>query len=85
MTKYDKQFKSSVVAQYLRGDGGYRSIANKHGLGYGMVRRWVLAFQARAVRLPSRAASLLAPANRLLSRRPQAPPLPEPALPSLAQ
>lgn len=46
MTKYDELFKSSVVAQYLNGEGGYRSIARKHGLECGMVRRWILAFRA---------------------------------------
>jgi transposase len=46
MTKYDEQFKVTVVQQYLSGKAGYKTIANEYGLAYGMVRRWVGWFQA---------------------------------------
>jgi transposase len=46
MTKYDEQFKTALVQQYLTGADGYKSIAKRHGLDHGMFRRWVLAFRA---------------------------------------
>ena len=47
MTKYDEQFKLTVVQQYLSGKGGgYTTIAHKYGLSDGLVRRWVAWFQA---------------------------------------
>lgn len=46
MTKYDEQFKLTVVQQYLSGDAGYKAIAGEHGISYGMLRRWVGWFQA---------------------------------------
>jgi transposase len=46
MTKYDEQFKSALVQQYLSGGGGYKAIAKQHGLDHGMFRRWVLTFRA---------------------------------------
>ena len=46
MTKYDEQFKLSIVRQYLDKQGGYKTVAMAHGLSYGMVRRWVKWFEA---------------------------------------
>lgn len=47
MSKYDKQFKQSVVDSYLRGaDGGYEAVAQLFGIDHSMVRRWVKFFQA---------------------------------------
>jgi transposase len=41
MTKYNEQFKLSVVQQYLSGTAGYKLIGQLHGLDYSMVKRWV--------------------------------------------
>lgn len=49
MTKYDEQFKLSVVQQYLSGMGGYKFLAKQHGLDHEALRRWVLAFGAHGV------------------------------------
>jgi len=49
MTKYDEQFKLSVVQKYLDGLGGYKAIAKQHGLDHELFRRWVLRFQAHGV------------------------------------
>jgi transposase len=49
MTKYDEQFKLSVVQQYLDGAGGYKAIAKQHGLDHAMFRRWVLRFRAHGI------------------------------------
>jgi len=46
MTKYDERFKLSVVQQYLDQQGGYKTLALKHGLAHSMVRRWVERFRA---------------------------------------
>ena len=45
MAKYDEQFKLAIVRQYLDGQGGYKTVANQHGLCHGMVRRWVKWFE----------------------------------------
>lgn len=47
MTKYDERFKLSVVQQYLDGEGGYKTLAHRHGLVQSLVRRWVQRFQLR--------------------------------------
>jgi transposase len=49
MTKYDEQFKASVVRQYLEGVEGFKALAKRHSLDYGMVRRWVALFRAHGV------------------------------------
>lgn len=49
MTKYNEQFKLSVVQHYLRGDGGYKTTANHFGLDDAMVSRWVGWFQAHGI------------------------------------
>lgn len=49
MTKYDEQFKLSVVQEYLDGAKGFKSLGIKHGLPPTMVRRWVQWFQAHGM------------------------------------
>ena len=49
MTKYDEQFKLSVVQQYLDNHGGYKALAKQHRLDHEMVRRWVKWYQAYGV------------------------------------
>ena len=46
MTKYDEQFKQTVVQQYLSGKGGYTTLSHKYGLSDGLIRRWVGWFRA---------------------------------------
>lgn len=41
MTKYDEQFKLSVVRQYLDGHAGYTALGRQHGLAKSLVCRWV--------------------------------------------
>lgn len=45
MTKYDEQFKLSVVQSYEQGTDGLISVAHRYGLDHAMVRRWVQAYQ----------------------------------------
>ena len=45
MTKYDEQFKLSVVQSYEQGTDGLMSVAHHYGLDHAMVRRWVQAYQ----------------------------------------
>jgi transposase len=49
MTKYDEEFKLTVVQQYLNGNAGIKAIAKEHGLAHAMVRRWVGFFQTRGI------------------------------------
>lgn len=46
MSKYDAQFKLSIVQQYLSGDSGFRQVAEEHGLQYAAVRMWVELYRA---------------------------------------
>lgn len=46
MVKYSFEFKKMVVKEYIKGFGGYGSLAEKHGIkSYGQVRDWVKAYQ----------------------------------------
>lgn len=42
MSKDNEQFKLGVVQQYLSGTAGYKLVANRHGLPYSTVRKWVM-------------------------------------------
>ena len=45
MAKYNYDFKLKVVQSYLRGDGGYSSIAKKYGIpNMSQVQRWVRTY-----------------------------------------
>lgn len=44
MTKYDEQFKLSVVQSYESGQQGYKTVAQRYGLHHKMVERWVAAY-----------------------------------------
>lgn len=46
MTKYDEQFKLSVVQEYLAGTLGFKALGKKYGLRPSMLSRWVQWFQA---------------------------------------
>jgi transposase len=46
MTKYDESFKRRVVKEYLGGEGGFRLLGRKYGVGHSMLRRWVSAYRA---------------------------------------
>jgi transposase len=49
MTKYNEQFKLSVVQYYLRGSEGYAATASRFGLDHDTVSRWVGWFQAHGI------------------------------------
>ena len=46
MSKYDQQFKLTVVKAYLAGVAGSKSLAKRYGVDHGAVRRWVRAYKA---------------------------------------
>ncbi len=46
MSKYDEEFKQSVVDAYLSGEGGYKLLAKKFGVrSKTNIRKWVSAFK----------------------------------------
>ena len=45
MAKYSYEFKKKVVSEYLNGEGGYKTLAKKHGIPSDTtVNEWVKAF-----------------------------------------
>ncbi|MGK5037528.1 transposase, partial [Janthinobacterium sp. LB3P118] len=49
MTKYNEQFKLTVVRQYLDGRQGYKSVANDHLLHHVVVKRWVDRYRLHGI------------------------------------
>lgn len=45
MTKYDEQFKLSVVQSYAQGTKGVKSVAQRYGLSPVVVERWIAAYR----------------------------------------
>ena len=46
MAKYSFEFKKKVVMSYLRGSGGYETIARQYGIAsHNQVKKWVLSYQ----------------------------------------
>jgi len=46
MGKHTEQFKITVVQDYLSGRGGYRAVAQRHGMANrSLVERWVTAYR----------------------------------------
>lgn len=45
MTKHSEQLKLKMVKQYLAGAGGARVLAQRHGVGYTVLRRWIAAYE----------------------------------------
>jgi transposase-like protein len=45
MAKYEKEFKRSVVHDYLAGGGGYKRLASKYGVDHGQIRHWVGSYR----------------------------------------
>lgn len=45
MTKYEEQFKLSVVQSYVQGTEGVKSIAQRYGLAPVVVESWVSAYR----------------------------------------
>jgi transposase len=45
MAKYSEQLKLKLVKQYLAGISGARVLAQRHGVGYSVLRRWIAACQ----------------------------------------
>lgn len=45
MAKYSYEFKKQVVSEYLNGEGGYKTLAKKHGIpSHKAVIQWVKTF-----------------------------------------
>ena len=46
MAKYSTEFKKKIVAEYLKGNIGYRSLAKKYNIpGTRQIEIWVATFQ----------------------------------------
>jgi transposase-like protein len=45
MSKYSKEFKLAVIQYYLSGRGGFKTVAERYGVKYAYVRKWVHAYQ----------------------------------------
>jgi transposase-like protein len=45
MTKYDGEFKRSVVQDYLADGGGCKALAAKYGVHHEQIRRWVETYR----------------------------------------
>ena len=46
MAKYSFEFKKSVVEDYLKGEGGYKYLAQKYGIkGHRQIPRWIANYQ----------------------------------------
>jgi transposase len=45
MTKYDENFKRSVVQDYLGDGGGCKALAAKYGVNHAQIRRWVESYR----------------------------------------
>lgn len=45
MAKYSEQLKLKLVKQYLAGISGARVLAQRQGVGYSVLRRWIAAYQ----------------------------------------
>ena len=46
MSKYDEQFKIKAVLDYLSGLlGGFRTVADAHGIDFPTLRKWVAGYQ----------------------------------------
>ncbi|MDF3083358.1 IS3 family transposase [Burkholderia sola] len=49
MSKHDEHLKLKVVTQYLAGGIGFRALAQTHGVGRSVVRRWVAEYKLHGV------------------------------------
>lgn len=47
MGKYSTQFKLTAVLAYINGSDGFRKVAQRYSIDCSLLRRWVLAYQAR--------------------------------------
>jgi transposase len=45
MAKYGEQFKLKLVKEYQAGAGGVRTIAQRHGVGCTVLRRWIAVYE----------------------------------------
>lgn len=45
MAKYSEQFKLKLVKEYQAGVGGVGMIAQRHGVGYTVLRRWIAVYE----------------------------------------
>ena len=49
MTKYNEQFKLSVVQSYEKGEQGYKAIAQHYGIDSKMVSNWVALYRQHGI------------------------------------
>jgi transposase len=49
MTKHSEQFKLSLIKRYLRGEGGYRTLANRFDVNRQSIQKWVAAYRLHGV------------------------------------
>jgi len=45
MSKYSEQFKLTAVNAYLAGGISFQTVANRYGIEFGMLRRWVAGYR----------------------------------------
>jgi len=45
MARYSEQLKLKLVKEHQSGAGGVRMIAQRHGVGYTVLRRWIAAYE----------------------------------------
>jgi len=46
MAKYSYEFKKQIVLEYLKGDGSYLCLSNKHGISnQAQLQKWVAAYK----------------------------------------
>lgn len=45
MAKYSEQWKLKLVKEHQAGAGGVRMIAQRHGVGYSVLRRWIAVYE----------------------------------------
>ena len=62
MGKYSAQFKHTAVEAYLRGDDGYRKVAQRFSVDVSLLRRWVATFEVHGDASPSKCGQRYTPA-----------------------
>lgn len=46
MNRYTASFKETAIKAYLDGPAGFRIVAQRFGIDYSLLRRWVMSYQA---------------------------------------
>lgn len=48
MSKYTEHFKLTAITAYLEGRSGFRKVAQRFGIDFSLLRRWVAIYQTHA-------------------------------------